>query len=87
MAKSDYAKEQLLPKYDRVEEGYYRIMAANQCTTLKELAVNGGDLIKAGIKPGKEMGELLQSLLTHVIEYPEENVKEVLLERTLSSRS
>ena len=33
------------------------------------------------------MGELLQSLLTHVIEYPEENVKEVLLERTLSSRS
>ena len=87
MAKSEYAKTQLLPKYDAVEEGFHRIMAEKQCTSLKELAVNGGDLIKAGIKPGKEMGELLQSLLTHVIEYPEDNVKEVLLERALSSLS
>ena len=87
MAKSDFAKAQLLPKYDTVEEGFRRIIAADQCTSLKELAVNGGDLIKAGIKPGKEMGELLQSLLTHVIDVPEDNVKEVLLERALSGRS
>ena len=87
MAKSDFAKAQLLPKYDTVAEGFRRIIAADQCTSLKELAVNGGDLIKAGIKPGKEMGELLQSLLTHVIDVPEDNVKEVLLERALSGRS
>ena len=87
MAKSDFAKAQLLPKYDTVEEGFRRIIAADQCTSLKELAVNGGDLIKAGIKPGKEMGELLQSLLTHVIDVPEDNVKEVLLELALSGRS
>ena len=87
MAKSDFAKAQLLPKYDTVAEGFRRIIAADQCTSLKELAVNGGDLIKAGIKPGKEMGELLQSLLTHVIDIPEDNVKEVLLELALSGRS
>ena len=87
MAKSDFAKAQLLPKYDTVAEGFRRIIAADQCTSLKELAVNGGDLIKAGIKPGKEMGELLQSLLTHVIDVPEDNVKEVLLELALSGRS
>jgi len=87
MAKSDFAKAQLLPKYDIVEEGFRRIIAADQCTSLKELAVSGGDLIKAGIKPGKEMGELLQSLLTHVIDVPEDNVKEVLLALALSLRS
>ena len=79
MAKSDFAKERLLPKYDAVEESFARIMAADQCTSLKELAVSGSDLIRAGFRPGKEMGELLRSLLAHVLDYPEDNEKETLL--------
>ena len=47
--------------------------------SLKTLAVTGFDLIGAGWKPGREMGEILQKLLELVLEKPECNVKEYLL--------
>ena len=55
------------------------IIAASQCVSLKDLAVNGSDLIAAGFTPGKELGTILAGLLEHVLEHPEENQKEVLL--------
>ncbi|MBQ9118895.1 MAG: CCA tRNA nucleotidyltransferase [Lachnospiraceae bacterium] len=55
------------------------IIAANQCVSLKELAVNGSDLIAAGFAPGKELGIILAALLEHVLEQPEDNQKEILL--------
>ncbi len=50
------------------------------CLDLKHLAVNGQDLIAVGIRPGKEMGRSLEELLDRVLENPERNQKEVLLE-------
>lgn len=50
------------------------------CLDLKHLAVNGQDLIAVGIRPGKEMGRTLEELLDRVLENPERNQKEVLLE-------
>ena len=49
---------------------------------MKELAVSGSDLIAIGIKPGKEIGEILNRLLEMVIEDPELNQKEILLEKS-----
>ena len=46
---------------------------------IKDLAVNGEDLIRLGIKEGKEIGELLKQLLELVIENPDQNNKESLL--------
>lgn len=37
------------------------------------LAVNGRDLIAAGMKPGPEMGEMLERLLQVVLEEPDRN--------------
>ena len=34
------------------------IMEKQQCLTIKQLAVTGNDLIAAGMKPGKEIGEI-----------------------------
>lgn len=42
--------------------------------------MTGSDLIKIGIKPGKEIGEILDFLLQEVLEHPENNTKEILLE-------
>ena len=42
-------------------------------------SVNGSDLIKAGIKPGPDIGAWLDRLLNYVIEYPEKNNREELL--------
>lgn len=55
------------------------ILAAGECISLKELALNGSDLIKAGIKPGPDIGAWLDRLLNYVIEYPEKNNREELL--------
>ncbi|MDE7224542.1 MAG: polynucleotide adenylyltransferase, partial [Acetatifactor sp.] len=47
---------------------------------LKDLAVSGRDLIAAGMAPGREMGEMLQQMLMHVLEAPEDNSREKLFE-------
>lgn len=66
-------------KFKRLWEIYKEIKEKGQCTSLKSLAVNGDDLIALGIKPGKKIKELLKSLLEKVIEEPELNRKEILL--------
>ena len=66
-------------KFSRLWEIYKDIREKEQCTSLKSLAVSGDDLITLGIKPGKEIKELLDSLLEKVIEEPELNKKEILL--------
>lgn len=81
MAKSDYAKKRLLPRCDRAEQIYEEILAAGECTSLKDLAVTGRDLIEAGMAPGRELGATLQRLLALVLEHPEWNTKEELLRR------
>lgn len=51
------------------------------CVTLKDLAVSGSDVIKAGVKPGKEVGQVLNRLLDLVLEEPSRNEKEYLTEQ------
>lgn len=51
----------------------------------KDLAINGKDLLDLGFSPGLEMGVTLDALVEHVIEFPEDNIKEVLLKRVLGS--
>ena len=58
------------------------IRADGNCISLKMLAVTGNDLIKAGMRPGKEVGQTLHHFLELVLEEPEKNDKEYLL-RTL----
>ena len=46
---------------------------------MKELAVDGKDLIAAGVALGKQIGEILSDLLEIVLEEPEKNTYETLL--------
>ena len=55
------------------------IHADGDCISLKMLAVTGNDLIKAGMKTGKEVGQMLHHFLELVLEEPEKNTKEYLL--------
>lgn len=57
-----------------------KIRSTPYCVSLKQLAVNGADLIAAGRHPGVELGEILNQLLERVLEKPELNRKELLLE-------
>lgn len=50
------------------------------CLTLAQLAVSGRDLMAAGAQSGKELGAWLQRLLNLVLEMPEMNDRERLLQ-------
>ena len=50
------------------------------CFGVKDLAINGRDLIKMGFKEGKEVGKTLNILLDKVMENPMLNKKELLCE-------
>lgn len=57
-----------------------RIIREGQCFCLKDLMVNGNDLIQAGMAPGKELGAALERLLERVMEGTLPNEKRALLE-------
>lgn len=57
------------------------IEESGDCVSLKTLAVSGNDLLEVGIRPGKEVGEILKSFLELVIEDPSMNKKEILLKQ------
>lgn len=57
------------------------ILEQHEPYCLSMLAVTGEDLIQAGIvKPGPELGTVLKTLVNHVIEKPEENRHETLMQ-------
>ena len=61
------------------ERAVQELIDKNMALTIKDLAVNGYDLMTVGIKPGKTMGNILHTLLEIVIEHPEKNKKTLLL--------
>lgn len=59
----------------------HRVIERGDCFEVKMLAVNGRDLIESGIKPGPLLGAVLEQLVEWVIDDPERNRKELLLEK------
>lgn len=80
-AQSNHLRESKLKYVDAYEAVYNQIMENGDCLSLKELAVTGADLISTGMKPGKELGDVLERMLQDVLENPEWNKKEILLNR------
>ena len=58
---------------------FQKVTGERQCYRLDRLAAGGTDLIAAGIRPGKEIGQLLQRLLLEVIRDPSLNQKDSLI--------
>lgn len=86
MTQSEYRRTEKLLALEAWKEMYGQIVEQKQCTSLKTLAVKGSDLIEAGMKPGKELGDVLQELLDYVLDYPQENERENLLKRAFQNR-
>jgi tRNA nucleotidyltransferase (CCA-adding enzyme) len=58
-----------------------RVFAEREPLSLKDLAINGQDLMAAGVLPGPAMGDLLRRLLEEVLDDPSRNTREYLLAR------
>lgn len=64
---------------ENCEKDLKAILKSGECFSLKHLAVTGDDLLNLGLK-GPELGEMLSFLLDYVMEYPDNNKREILLE-------
>lgn len=87
LAQSEYKREEKLNKLEMWDKCYQEICKNKECVSLKTLAVNGKDLMEAGMEPGKKLGYVLDELLQEVLENPSRNTKEYLLSRAFKSTS
>jgi len=55
------------------------ILQADSAYSIKDLAVNGNDLMAAGIPPGRTLGLILHDLFETVLDDPAQNTREQLL--------
>ena len=81
LAQSTFRREEKKAHIGRVRELYAEILEHKDCLTLRDLAVNGNDLISYGIRPGKEMGRILHEMLEDVLAEPSHNDREYLLQK------
>ena len=65
-----------IEKFEKVIDNF---SVEDECFSLKHLKVNGNDLISMGIKPGKQMGEILNNLLSLVVDEQLLNERDELL--------
>lgn len=77
--KADYEQSRI-DKVNNIAQILEEVLQEDECFSLKDLAVNGKELMDIGYKAGKELGNTLNELLQLVIdgEYP--NEKKVLLQ-------
>lgn len=59
----------------------YQVISNRECYKIKDLAINGKDLIYMGITDGKLIGKILDNLLTKVIDEELPNTRDALLGR------
>ncbi|MBE6824022.1 MAG: HD domain-containing protein [Ruminococcaceae bacterium] len=79
LAQSQYKREEKLSDLSTVEKQFNEIVSNNECYSLKDLEVNGKDLIHMFDLTGEQIGQTLNTLLNMVINSTVSNNKEQLL--------
>lgn len=79
-AQSDYHREEKLSILKELWRLYDEIIEKEECITLKDLKITGKDIIGLGMSPGPGIGKILQSLLEDVLDNPEKNDRDILIE-------
>ena len=69
-----------LAELEEIKTKAEAIVAQGQCFSLKDLAVNGQDVIAAGVAPGPEVGRALSKLLERVLSGEVPNERKILLD-------
>lgn len=67
-------------KLKEIEDKLNDIINARECFTIKDLYINGKDLMELGIKQGKEIGIVLNNLFEIVLDDPKLNDKSKLID-------
>ena len=78
LGQANVDREKRLAEVEKIGQMLAEFKMEEECFSLKQLKINGNDLIKMGFKPGKEMGIILNKLFEMVVEEEIENDYEVL---------
>jgi tRNA nucleotidyltransferase (CCA-adding enzyme) len=78
--KANLAKKGIPFSFKKLVRKIRVIQTTKQPVTVRDLAINGRDLMDLGLKPGPLFGKFLNNALELVLEQPEQNQKEILLE-------
>ena len=79
LAQSAYKREEKLYNYSLSVATFEKIIEENECLSLKELAINGRDLIHIGVTKGEDIGNTLNYLLLKVIDDELLNENDILI--------
>lgn len=77
---SGKANPNSIEKVEVLREKCKKIINNKEPLTKKDLLINGHDLINIGITDGKKIGYILDKLMNYVLDYPDKNDKEFLIE-------
>ena len=80
-AHTDYMWDDKIYQVRTLEEMYHRITGDKDCLSIKDMAVNGNDLMALGIPAGPEIGRTLNRLFETVLDDPASNDREKLLSK------
>lgn len=79
MGQSEYKRQEKLAEIELFKKYYDEIMADNECVSLKDLCINGQDIMEIGVPAGPGIGSLLKEALEMVIADPQNNNRKTLL--------
>lgn len=80
LGQSLYKRKEKMAYIDEFERVYNEILSDDQCVSKKDMKINGRDLIDLGMEPGQKLGEILDRLYEMVLDDPELNDHEKLIE-------
>ena len=79
MAHAENTQESRIERWRGLRDAFLVITEDMYCFSLKDLAVNGHDVMALGVKEGKQVGNILKALLDKVIDEELINDRQVLL--------
>jgi tRNA nucleotidyltransferase (CCA-adding enzyme) len=81
LQRGDYTSKGVIGEpvdFDGIESALEEILSENPCLSIRDLAINGGDLMALGFRPGPRMGQCLSHLLEQVLQERLPNEKSAL---------
>lgn len=81
LAQSEYHRDEKLKYIADLEAAFDEVMADEDCLSIKDLKINGRDLLDMGLEQGSKIGDILKALFSEVIDDPNLNDRDYLLKR------
>lgn len=81
MAQSPEKREETLLAIENEKHFFEEIVKDEECIRIADMKINGADLLELGVPQGKEIGRILGLLFNEIVEQPDLNDRDILLDK------